>query len=288
MLCTKSNDRRPAALAALAMSMLLLSAPVSHASTIESYGGGTGLDNTPALNAAIAASDREIVFGRGQYRFDSRPNAIPFGMTIRGAGMSATTITKNYLATSAYQGFLTWTGAAGEFGGGIQDVQIRADVAGGSAVVLTGTDQTHRASVMDFKNLWISGLVKWDLGFVVLGTNITDPTNGGVRDISVTNLYVFECNGNAVEAWAAKNFWITGGQLGNYGNVFITGSASQRSEHVFLNISDAGTVYVSFSSLVVIQGAHGGLWRNGSVDTLHVSGRVGTVSGTPAVNEKIL
>lgn len=53
---------------------------------IEDFGGaGDGVtDNTPALNAAIAALVHKLEFGPGEYVFNSQPNPITNGMILEG------------------------------------------------------------------------------------------------------------------------------------------------------------------------------------------------------------
>lgn len=265
--------------------------------TIEYYGGGAGIDNTPALNLANSAHEHDLIIGRGAYLFNSKPDPIGFDMNIIGKGVSTTSFVRNFVPATQDDYVLLFDGHEGIFGGGVSGIQFDAAAGdGGVAIYLSGTDQTHRAALMNFRDLWISSNhgKLWNRCLVANGLAIPDtPSNGGVRDLRFDNCYFFGAQANVVELWNAKNTWMVGGGAYNAssgGGIAVVGqSPNCRSEKVHINMSCGGQLNFSNANDVHFYGASAAsMYRDATVDTLIISGNVGVLYGSAAVREKIL
>jgi hypothetical protein len=265
--------------------------------TLEYYGGVVGGDNTPALNAAIAAQETELVVGRGSYLFNSKPNAIGHDMKIVGQGVSASVFVRNYVPANQDDTLLLFNGQDGPFGGGVFGLQIDAAVGdGGVAIYLYGASQTKRAALMNFRDIWVSSNhgKLWNRNLVINGLAIPDtPSNGGIRDLRFDNCYFFGSQGNGVEIWNGKNVWMIGGGIYNAaaggGLAVCGGGATTRSEKIHVNMSIGGQINLNNTNDFHFYGATAGAFcRDGTSDTVRILGHVGTLYGSPAVREKIL
>lgn len=218
---------------------------------------GDGLtDETDAFHEAIAAAaprSTTLAFPPGTYRFARRPDPIPVGLRLAGAGSCGSTpgmgtyLVADYDETDREAGFLTWDGSHPSgfrgTGGGIIDVVLykAGDRSGGAALKFTGADDTHRAGYSFLSNLLVTGKGTWDSGLLVDGSHLTTPGGLGVRTIHVQNLNVARTTrpGASVLLRGATHFYWFGGQImpvgvANRTGLLVTGSPNCESSNLHI------------------------------------------------------
>jgi hypothetical protein len=171
---------------------------------LEDFGGGITLgpivDNTPALNAAIAAmanrQNRTLRLRAGFYYFLSQPNLIDTTMNIVGQSMGASFLMRYYNGTSQ-TGFLHFLAPACK----VSSLGITAAVTvngvqttGGCAIALVGYASTTFPDWFVCEDVYISGGANtpgWDYAFFANGQNRPAGQPPGVRDLHIRNCHLF-------------------------------------------------------------------------------------------------
>ncbi len=233
---------------------------------LEDYGNclpSSGLDCTPALNAAVAAmtnvTTRMIIrFNSGAYKFVSKPNDFTVGVTLWcPAGMSQTTLDRFYSAGSTTEGFLTWSGA-GANGGGIDGCTVSSDNGFTNGTMLkfvTASGPAGFGFVRD-TNVSRSGTGDYVNALLVDGSANTTPGSQGYRDLVILRSFFFH-GSVATESVRLINVVNTMATLvWTQGEVVITGSGSAtgNSTNVNWNSTTISQVFVSNSTLVNLSG----------------------------------
>ena len=215
--------------------------------------GDNSTDNTAAFNAAItsmiANGDRYLFFPKGNYKFNSKPNDIPSGIILMGAGIVQTTLIRNYNAGSGQEGFLVWTGL-NEGGGGAWDMSIQAgqSTSSGAAIKLVAT-AAKSPDGANFRNLWVtvqgSPAGTWNYTVYVDGSARSSPQ--GVRDTYWQNCHIFGASTSAIYLNNVVGYTFVGGGVysagGATGKVTITGGSTYGTDrsalvHLVTNIQD--------------------------------------------------
>lgn len=215
-------------------------------------------DETYGFHAAVLAASAQshtLAFPPGTYRFARRPDPIPVGLRLAGAGSCGSTpgagtyLVADYDEPDPEAGFLTWDGShpAGYrgTGGGITDIALykAAGCSGGTALKFTGSDDNHRAGYSFLSNIIITGKGIWDIGLMVDGSLLTTPGGRGVRTTHVQNLNVARVirPGASVLLRGATHFYWFGGQImpvgvGNRTGLLVEGRPGENHQSSNIHI----------------------------------------------------
>lgn len=217
---------------------------------IEFYGGAgdRGItDNTPALNAAVAAGEDHLCFGKGHYWFKTKPAPIGYaqgqGVLLEGVTVAHTSLVKAYNAVDKYDVMLDFQ-SNGVNGGGAINMGI-----GAAAGYVNGTlirvysPLGSPASYMKFENLNFT----YDTGgnydrAVFLDCNAANTAAQGCRSIKFNNITMFQPTG---KSWV---FDIQNGVSTVVSNAYVFGN---------MRISGANTTTTT-STNVLFSGVVGG------------------------------
>lgn len=169
----------------------------SQSINIMDYGGTTSGDNTPALNAALAAcvtlGKRSIEFPAGFFSFQSQPNLIN-GIKLIGQSKTGTYLVRDYSGN-----FLN-------FGGGfLADAGVKhmgvlagAGTSGGYALHLPGQDGVGSADWATFEDIYLSSNGgTFDVGLLLDGQLRTTPQ--GVRSVRIKDCDFFAATVSAIQ-----------------------------------------------------------------------------------------
>lgn len=171
------------------------------------------IDNTPALNRAIAAitavGQSRLRFPAGVWTFRTKPNSIPCGVHLEGDGFSSsfyqggTTLYRNYTPGANSDRFLLWDGtkqAANNTGGGLHRLGIEAAAGTSHGVAYGATAQSDdfRPGYMVFEDLLVRAEAGGSFDYAFIGSGVACVTSGsqGLRDLTFRNVYL---SGAAVE-----------------------------------------------------------------------------------------
>jgi len=293
---------------------------------IVDFGGkGDGKsDNTDAFNSAVAVAMPKaltVYFPAGTYRFASRPKPIGAGVRFVGAGSVGSTpgfgtyLVADYDEQNGEAGFLNWDGSYGNnsgTGGGVQDLVIYKSLGhhGGTAIKLTGVDDSHRAGFTTISHILVSGAQPsgtWDHILVIDGSCCKTAHTQGIRDIYINNFWGANSTApgesvvlnNAVQVfWHGGEIFPAGG--GKSTGITLDGGATPYSNSTNVFFSDvylAGSFFVrnartvSYSGYIgenvaisseatdiYIAGIVGGNIVNASATTSFTTTRLNTVS----------
>jgi len=220
----------------------------------------TSVDVTPSFNCALqyakANGLRAIYFPRGSYFFNTPPQSIDFPITIIGDGKGITGLIRNYAASSASNGLLTFL--SGSSNSSVRDLGIVADkgTSHGSAISIVASENTALGYFL-FSNLYLSAWSggNWDDTVHIDGTARTTSTVGsepiGVRDLDFQNCSVFGAARGAMWLDGVVGFNFIGGGIiqaggvdGTSGKVYISPSFNGTSglPSYYININ---TTYVA-------------------------------------------
>lgn len=250
---------------------------------ISAYGGvGDGVtDNTPALNAVVAAAYsqniRYITFGLGRFAFNTPPAPITSGMHILGTNRPETMLIRNY-SSSVSPFFLQWEGGQvyppnvyGGTGGGIKDLHIIAatGTTGGIGLYPNAKGAQPNGSMFLIENIEIyaEGTGWWQYALYVDGSaNQTNPS-WGIRDVLVSRcdfMYARTSGiymNNAVACYL-RDVGVYGGGNGGVPDIYVYGvTASAPNTSTYININGAsvnGKLHLINCSNVVANGIFGG------------------------------
>jgi hypothetical protein len=213
---------------------------------LEQFDGGplANIDNVEPwrrmLAECISGNLRKLILDVGDYRFGSMPSSLPIALDIEGVGGSNSKLMRNYLPRSRDEPFLHWTGESGERGGGMRDmmVVIGDDTIDGRMIYITGLDEWHRAQWMRFDHIEVNGYPPSGNGrcwrtFDLDGTNIATPGTQGVRDISLSDCWLYRASDAIVMVKNGTQFNMRGGGCGGRGagraRIVIDGGGTQLS-----------------------------------------------------------
>lgn len=171
------------------------------------------IDNTPALNRAIAAlaggTLSVLRIPAGVWTFKSQPNPVPCGIHVEGDGGSSsfyqggTTLYKNFTSANSTDKFLHWDGsgqASNSSGGGMRRIGLMAafGTTKGVAFGATAQSDTQRPGYTIFEDILVraEGGGSFDYAFIGDGQNCVTSGGQGLRDLTFRNVYL---SGAAVE-----------------------------------------------------------------------------------------
>lgn len=211
--------------------------------TLEDFGGGVNMDNTPALNAyrdyINTNGMTELTLGVGAYRFDSPP-AIFYGAApvIRGPSMASTSLVRNY----SHQMFIQVIGATGwDF----RRFQCRAGPGDGGILMYIAATSARGANNGIMEDLIFDSAG----GFcnVALMINGFAKTTGaaGVRSTTLRNVQIFTNNPPLIIDRVAADIrgvaglsWVGGGIVS--GDLVIVGSSLFSPLYITMNLEQIG------------------------------------------------
>lgn len=165
--------------------------------------GGSGTDNKAAMDKAINAAAQKggiLYIPAGRYNFESKPNALYNGITIRCVDQRNTVLVRKYSEATAGQGFIDMDVAhaadttASNSGGGIENCTLYAETAttGGSAVNIQSSAATGQGFIR-VDRMYITGVGSWNYGVRMDGSlKTSDPE--GVRGVWVNDTFVFQAD----------------------------------------------------------------------------------------------
>lgn len=170
---------------------------------LEDFGGGGSagsIDNTPALNAAIAYCNangqyKTIKLRATTYYFSSKPSVINAqGIILRGISMSETALIVNYNEADNNTGFITFQGA-GSNGGGLVDLSIykAAGKTGGTLVALIA-NAAEEAGFHSIERVTMSTAgagADYFQCLLVNGAANQLPGGQGLRDLMIKDIFLF-------------------------------------------------------------------------------------------------
>ena len=211
---------------------------------------GSALDIAPLFNCALDFARthklRAIYFSYGSYTFNTPPLAIDFPITIVGDGKGRTYLCRNYNASNADEGLLTFVTGSGS--SSVRDLAIVAAPSSlhGSAISLIA-DEANALGYHLFFNLYLSAEQggNWDVTVNVNGkARQTEPI--GVRDVEFQNCSVFGAAEGAIllDGVVAFNFigggvFQAGGLPGTSGKIMVSpsynGTSGLQSYYVNIN-----------------------------------------------------
>lgn len=224
---------------------LLLLAFSCHAHDMTAFGGkcDNATDNTPALNAAIAAAvasstDKTIHVPAGDCRFASPPAPLSGGVALVGQGKATTVLRR------AYSGdFLKITGN----GVRVANLTVYADAgtSGGVGVQMVA-DNTQAGGNHLIENVWVTGMGTWA---VPLGAWGAERTTGpaGIRAVTLRDVSLFNATSWGAVLWGCVSCeWFGGGVYQGYGTTqaIVVGGPYSIRNRIDANIDwPASTVY---------------------------------------------
>lgn len=166
---------------------------------LEFYGGfgDNVFDNTPALNAALAAGDRSMCLRAGYYRFNTKPMAISISMRLEGAGVSETALVKAWSSVSQNDALIDFVGS-GANGATLAHMSVVAnDSSGGSLVRIKSLYQSPASYItLDDLNFTYGPNANYDLAIFIDGLE----ANGGAQGVRTPKL-------SKITAFQAPNEW---------------------------------------------------------------------------------
>ena len=243
---------------------------------IKDYGGvvdsaAAGAANVTALNNAAADAVtlgvREIWFDEGLYYFASAPSAFTSGITLVGRGKRTTYLVKNYTESTATDAFLEWNGASvSADGGGLRNAIVYASGTnpGGAAIKLSGSSDSARAGHMSFVGVEVSSASgsEWNYCLYSDGSAITTAGSQGIRDVTFTDLTLFNADTKTMHVLNAVN-WHFGGTAcfqGSGATPDITvdggGASDSNSQGVyFAGLNCGGNITLQNCNKVILTGA---------------------------------
>ena len=197
---------------------------------LEQFEGGTsaGIDNAGPwarmLEDCVKNNFRKLILDFGDYNFKSAPAPLPFALDIEGVGGSDSKLVRAYQPKSQDEPFLHWNGAAGERGGGLRDmmVVIGDGTTEGRMIYVTGLDEEHRGQWMRFDHVAINGYPPSGDGqcwraFEIDGVNIATQGTQGVRDIALTDCWLYRASDAIVMVRNGTQFSMRGGGCASRG-----------------------------------------------------------------------
>jgi hypothetical protein len=259
--------------------------------SILDFGGrGDGVvDNTPALNAAVAAAmprSLTVRFPCGTFRFVSRPDPIGTGIRLIGCGSVGSTpgygssLIADYDETSPEEAFLVWNGSYSKAhagccagtGGGVERISVfkGARKRGGTALKFSGIDDAHRAGYSTISDVLVGsvGGGNWQHDLIIDGSCCRTPDTQGIRDTYINNFWAAQAvapDQSVLFRSAVQVFW-HGGEImpagaGANSGITITGGdeVSEQSANIFISdVYIVGNLAVSYSRVVSFRGYVGG------------------------------
>lgn len=189
-------------------------------------------NRTLALNRAIKAatlSADSIYFPPGQYHFETPPDPIGVGITIKGdsgktSSKLGTCLIIDYEESDNDGGFLTWDGKDSRTykgaGGGLKDLTIMRlnDTSGGTAIkLICSDDKFYRVGWWTLSNVavWAGGKSSFDRVMLVDGTAVGGDKLGaeGLRVVEIFGLMASSAKMSTVELRNAVHFRWFGGDV---------------------------------------------------------------------------
>lgn len=212
--------------------------------TLEQFGGSPtpGWDNTPALNAAVAAirsgstTQRVIALGEGGYHFITQPQPIDTAVVLSGKGKGLTVLFRDFSPTPSNYGLFTFVGQAS--GSRVESMGIAAKTgtSGGSLISVISTP-TVATSFISFNNLYLTteGYNTHTYTVYIDGSaKTTAPV--GVRDIKLNDCAVFGASLAAIYIKSAVSVGLVNTDAfsagGQDGRLLITGTSLVPSYYV--------------------------------------------------------
>lgn len=206
------------------------------------------IDNTPAWNNLIAniGADRDIYFPAGIYYFNSCPNIINKVVSVRGCGINATSLIRNFSTTNFDNALFHSTATFNLSGTGIL---AGTGTSGGSAILLNGL----QASASTLRDLYITGQVGGTWA-VPLHLKSSDPL--GIRSVYIENVELFAAT--TCIAWMINPKGLTMSNVQGYpaggtvGHMTIQHSGAIRPSNIDIRTRYLETLYLYNSDNVTI------------------------------------
>ena len=193
-------------------------------------------DNTVKLDSFVQSDpdDTILYFPKGSYYFNSQPQIIDKGITIRGGGTNVTTFVRNYVPSSYSDNLLHFTRTAV-----VKNIAILAKTQGGGAIKLEGLP----ASSSVLRDLYITAMTG---GNYAIPLTLASSHRLGIRGITIDNVELFAATIHG--AWfqnvrgltANFQYYPAGGVVSH---VVIQGSAGYRSSSIKINTRHLPFIY---------------------------------------------
>jgi hypothetical protein len=152
-------------------------------------------DNTPIWNKLLANSNIDSVFfPQGNYYFLTNPNRIIRHIKISGQSMSNTVLVKKFNSLD-HQAFISFGSGLGSC---LENMSIIAynECKNGIALELISSVDGQSPDFCILNNINITGYGgtgQWQIGVSLNGVYRSRQALSGLRDLSITNLYIFAC-----------------------------------------------------------------------------------------------
>lgn len=255
---------------------------------IEYFGGGIGVaDNTPALNAAIAAGVSVRFRAGAAYNFTTAPNCISKTFRILGSPFTdqLTQLNRNYNEADPTRGLLCWT--TGEMTVANVIIVNSATTTGGAGVsYVCATMGGCSGHLFNVRITSASNVNSWQHTLYVDGSISTSPI--GIRTLYLNNVTVFGALTRAAYIRSVVHFNWNSGSInqagGSDGSLELTGTAGAPSSENSINLDyvSGNILFDRFSNSIVKAAEVGGNVTNTANATgITGEGRVlgGTIEG---------
>jgi hypothetical protein len=265
-----------------------LASPGATYTNFQTLGGvpnNSSFDNAPVLNAALAASVRNLYIPPGNWYFLTKPNDISYPIEIVGEGFGVSCLVRRYTEFTSTNGLLTLRGSNTHIWR--LGVLAGTGTTGGAGISLIA-DNSLGADYSVIEDVYVSqepgGSGTWQDGIYLYGVQ-RNGTLIGVRDVCLRNCQLFSSTNSACQINGGVAVNIEGGGMfpagGTTGRLQITGSSQVNSYYVSADLHYLGGLFVDNCNYVNVKAAviAGNITNASTARDVLVTGRcTGTVS----------
>lgn len=226
-----------------------------HVVNIRTFGAvGDGVkDDEPAFTKAFETLHAcTLYIPNGGYRFARQPAMIKKGIVLRGEPYFRTRLIRDYVPIADDEPFIR-SGNTTRF----ESITIESapGITGKGYALSIVSDDTALADWVVLRDCMIRGdgtnASSWKRGLHASGINRTGSTLG-VRDLSIFNCYLMDCDEHTLFAENVINLFMSGGGVftntGAVSKVTITGAVGHQSERVTIQCNIAGSLAFEYTS----------------------------------------
>lgn len=220
--------------------------------TIQDFGGvadGT-TDNTPALNAAIAAiqaglcKTRTIYFPAGGYHFKTRPNDITTSVQIIGENKGATALFRDFSGATDADGLFNFRAGSGSSRVDNLGIVGNTGTTGGCLISMVAGATSAGGDFSRFSNLYLTSAGNTHKYTIYMDGSARSSAPIGIRDVFFDSCSIFGATDAAIYAKSVValhfNDCDTFPAGGTSGKMIVTGTSSVYSYYVTFS---GGTLY---------------------------------------------
>lgn len=247
-------------------------------------------DDTAAFNSFMAACKAGQLKGelpKGTVLLNSKPNNIDFPWDLGGKGINGTVIKRNY-SQAGSTGCLNLVDNSSA--SKIHDMAIEsaAGTTGGSLISVVSSASFAVSGVI-LENLWLSTMGSdTHTNTIIFDGSAKTSAPNGVRDTSLQNVHVFGATGVSVLmtsvsgfSWFGGGIYPAGGTSTLSGGVQITGTSSNKSTYVTMDLPTTGGLNLTYTEVCKLSICSIGVISGVSINN-DTSCRTTQVIGEPA------